>query len=311
MALNKELLQKQQELKELTDEQIQAIVNLSVNDENNVIGERIGRVYGELDNDIKEGFGIEKRQGEKTYDYLKRAGKTLKEKITEYSEKVKKVDELEQEKQKLEKQLKDGNTDEILTKKLQDQITRYEDLEKKYNREKEELEGKMNTYEQQINETKLNYEFDKAAAGLNFKPEVDEELQEILLSSAKQKVLSTYKPDWIEEGEGKVRLVFRDADGKIQHNPEKGLQPYSANDLLKKNLQKVLAEKKEGGGTRKPTGGSSSDQLPDISTARTQVEADEVIQKHLTSMGVPRGKEFYEKQKEMRKEAEVEKLPIT
>ena len=52
MALTKELLTANAVLTGLTDEQITAITTLSQNDENSVIGSRIGEIYRQMDETI-------------------------------------------------------------------------------------------------------------------------------------------------------------------------------------------------------------------------------------------------------------------
>lgn len=309
MALTADLLKAQNTLKELTDEQIAAIVNLSVNDENNVIGERIGRVYGDLDNDIRESFGVEKKHGEKTYDYLKRAGKSLSDKLKELKPKAEQTDALQAEINELERKLKDDKGNEVLTQKLRDAEQRFDDLKKVYDTEKTELSQKIEGLTKAQDDFKVQSEFDKGVAGLQFKPEIDESLQEILIKSAKDKVLSVYSPDFIETSDNKQVMVFRDKDGKIQHNAENKLNPFTASDLIKKELTKVLAGSKPGGGTRKP--GSHSQQTVDITAAKTQVEADEIIRKNLLEEGFTRGtREFDDKHLEIRKENKVMDLPL-
>ena len=48
----------------LTDAQFNAIAEMSKNDENTVIGTRIGELHGQYDNDILGITGIQKNQGE-------------------------------------------------------------------------------------------------------------------------------------------------------------------------------------------------------------------------------------------------------
>ena len=72
MALTTELLNASTALAGLTDEQKSAIVEMSRNDEQTVIGQKTGELYGGLDADILAASGIAKNGTEKTYDYAKR-----------------------------------------------------------------------------------------------------------------------------------------------------------------------------------------------------------------------------------------------
>ena len=66
MALTLELLRANAATAALTDEQINAVVELSNNDEAAVISKKTGEIYGGLDNDILAASGIAKNGTEKT-----------------------------------------------------------------------------------------------------------------------------------------------------------------------------------------------------------------------------------------------------
>ncbi len=310
MALSKELIKAQEKLKELPDEAVQTLVELSLNEENNVIGERIGRVYGDLDKDIRETFGVEKKQGEKTYDYLKRVGQEKNQSLTSLQEKAAKLDDLQKEKDNLEQQIKDGKGDESLKQKLRDAEQKAENLQKKYQTEKQDWEKKTQELTGKVSQIQLGHQFEKAASKLQFRPEFEGEATEGLVEFARHKLMEKYKPDWKEGDDGKTQMVFRKSDGELLLNPENGLRPMTVKDLLEKELKPYLGEKKDGGGTKPPKDKKTVD-LPDISSARTQVEADEIIMKTLLQRGLTRGsEEFSSERKKMRDEAEISKLPV-
>ena len=73
-----DLLNANAALASLNDEQKQAIVTLSQNDENAVIAAKTGEIYGNLDTDILSTSGIGKNGTEKTYEYAKRVISDLK-----------------------------------------------------------------------------------------------------------------------------------------------------------------------------------------------------------------------------------------
>ena len=99
-----ELLNNNEMLAGLTDEQKTAVVELSKHDEGIVIGDRIGKVYGDLDADILAASGMAKEGTEKTYAYAKRVIGDLKGKAESAQELQSKVDVLTAEKAKLEKE---------------------------------------------------------------------------------------------------------------------------------------------------------------------------------------------------------------
>ena len=67
-----EMLRQSAALTGLTDAQFSAIAEMSRNDEQTVIGTRIGELHGQYDKDIFGVTGIKKNDGEKSYDYTKR-----------------------------------------------------------------------------------------------------------------------------------------------------------------------------------------------------------------------------------------------
>ena len=309
MPLTQDLIQAQADLNGLSEAQIQAIIQLTTNYENTAIGQRIGEIYGNLDNDIKDTFGVEKQQGEKTYDYLKRVGKTLTGKVAELKELPSKLKQLETEKTNLEEQIKKGNGNEELAKKLKDAETKVEQLQKLYDTEKQTWEGKLADFSKQVQQARIESEFEKSLAGLTFKPELGE-LKDFIVNSAKDKILKQYTPDEIDNGQGGKVLVFRDANGVIINNPNNKLNPFSAGELLLKEIAPAIAQSKEGTGT-KPPGSKGDPDTVDLSSAKSQVEADEIIMKSLAAKGLVRGSnEFAEEHKKVRTEHGVEKLPI-
>ena len=309
MALTPEIIKQQEPLKGLTDEQISAITTLSQNDENTVIGTRIGKIYGDLDNDIKETFGVEKQQGEKTYDLIKRAGKTVNDQLAQLKDLPIKIKTLEGEKQELEQKFKEGKGSEAIAQKLKDTEDRLSDMQKKYQKDVDEWKGKATTYEQRVQTMQVEFQIDQAVSKLQFKPEFSEDIVGILVTSAKSKLLSIYTPDWADDGKGGKILVFRDKSGVIQNNPEKGLNPYTAEDLIKKELSSSLAPGKGGTGT-----GPDDKKAPTIeiiSNAKTQVDANELIEKHLLAKGVIKNsKQWVEQMTAIRKENKINELPI-
>ena len=102
MALTTELLKGNAATAGLSDEQINAVVEMSKNDETAVIGQKTGEIYGGLDADILAASGIAKNGAEKTYDYAKRVIGEIKGQAGNAAELQTKVSELEKEKTRLE-----------------------------------------------------------------------------------------------------------------------------------------------------------------------------------------------------------------
>ena len=98
-------------------------------------------------------------------------------------------------------------------------------------------------------------------------------------------------------------------------NKENRLEPFTAGELIANELKAmgVLDEgrKQQGGGTKPPQGGGGGNIPVDVSMARTQSEAYEVVASQLMKQGMTNGsKEFDEAMKEAMSNPIVRALPI-
>jgi hypothetical protein len=112
-------------------------------------------------------------------------------------------------------------------------------------------------------------------------------------------------PDFISTAEGKRVLVFRDENGGIRNNAANQLNPFTAKELLSNELKAlgILDEgrRQTGGGTGTPPPPPATD--VDITSARTRVEADNLIEKYLLQQGHVKGTaDFTAKMLEIRKQ---------
>lgn len=301
MALTLDILKANTVLASLTEEQLNSIVTLSSNDESTVLGTKIGELHGSYDKDVKDVTGIEKKQGEKSYDYVKRVLGDYKGKLTT----------LEATKVDLEKKISDGATDPALKQKLADTEKSLSDMKALYDSDKTKFDTEKQAYEAKIKEVHVEHAFGTALSGVKFKAAIPESVHGTLVNNAKAEILSKYKADFVEANGSKV-LVFRDDKGNIVANPQNKLEPFTAKELmLASSLKDVLdfGIEQPGAGTGKSAAGQSS--IVDISSAKSQVEADELISTQLLAQGLTRGSaEFAAKQLEVRKENSVDKLPL-
>lgn len=315
MALTSAVLKANAGLAALTDEQVRIIEELSRNDENTVIGNRIGELHGQYDADVLAVTGVAKRQGEKSYDYVKRI-------LGDYKQKAAGAEAMEAElgslKAQVEKYKQGGGGDPDAERKLAEASRQLADAKKQLQDTQELLGKKEKAWKTKYDALDGEYqrslvegEFGKALQGMKFKGIYPESVQKTLVDAAQRSILATAKPDWVEEN-GTRKLVFRDKEGNIMNNPENRLNPYTAGELLRKELKEVLdtGRRQTGTGTQGGTGREGSVEV-DLTGIRTQVEADDAISKHLMSLGYTRGsRAFAEKAMEMRKENGVEKLPV-
>ena len=310
MALTAVLLRANAALAGLSEEQIQAIEELSRNDENTVIGTRIGELHGQYDTDVLSVTGIAKHQGEKSYDYVKRILGDYKQKASTADTLNQTIATLQSEIEGYKKTIAEGKGNEEVAKQLKDTQKQLADTQALFEKKNTEWENKYSALNTQYQTSLIDAEFGKALQGMKFKSIYPESVQKTLIDSAKRTVLSSAKPDWVEEN-GERKLVFRDAAGNIMTNPENKLNPFTPAELLRKELKEVIDTGRQQNGTGTVVVQSGSGSTFDLGGATSQVEADELISKHLMSQGYTRGsKEFADEAKKLRVDNGVDKLPV-
>lgn len=309
--LTVEMLRGNAALAGLTDEQLNSIAVMSQNDENTVIGNRIGALHGQYDTDILSISGITKNEGEKSYDYMKRVMTGYKSVAASADTLKTEITGLKAEKEKLQKQLESGSADVTLKQALKDTEARLSQAQNKYETSKTELENTKKSYEAKIKDIQVDYAFDKAIAGMTFKADVDDSVKAVLLKDAKQQVLAKGTPDFVEIN-GVRTLVFRDANGLTLNNPT-NLAPLTISEMLSnvESLKSILGTGTAGAGTRTVPPTPTTDPVLQMSQARSQVEADNIIEKYLMDKGYTRySKEFITESTKLRAQYNVDKLPI-
>lgn len=300
-------------LNTLTDEQKNAIVTMSRNDEEVVIGNRFREVYNKLDETIARETGIQRNGDEKTYLYLERAARQLAGKATSVDGLNAKVAELTKERDKLQKALADGGGDEALTKQLNQAkkdlanvATQYTELKKQYDNAKSE-------HEAELIGVRIDNELAVARGTVKVKGDLPQQVTDAIMRQTVEKI-KAMSPEYIDDGNGGKKLVFKDADGAVIRNPEKQLETMTAGDLLARELKAmgILDEgrKAAGGGTNPPTPATPTVPV-DVTTARTQVEAQEIITNQLMRKGMTIGsKEFQQAMDEAWATNNIKSLPL-
>lgn len=295
MALTTELLRANATLAGLSEEQINAVVEMSRNDETTVIGQKTGEIYGGLDADILAASGIAKNGTEKTYDYAKRVIGEIK---GQAGNSQSQIAELTREKARLEKALAEG-ADAETRKALNKANADLANVTKEYTELKTKYDNSEAEHQKAIFGLKLDGEFAKATAGLKFKADLPASVTSVILAQAVEKV-KAMSPEYIDDGNGGKVLAFNQ-NGTTMRNPENNLRPYTATELVAKELKAmgVLDEgrKQTGAGTDPNAGrqGGTGGTVADLSGARTRDEAHEILAKQLMSQGLINGsKEFEE-----------------
>ena len=308
------MLNQSESLKGLTDAQKLAITTLSSNDEATVIGTKIGALHGQYDADILSISGISKADGEKTYDYLKRVLGDYKTKLDGTKTLSAQLEAQKKKVTELETKLAAGGSDEAVKQQLKDARHQVTQLQTQLTAKTDELDRAKKDYEKKEKDLQVGFAFTNATAGIKFKADVSEPVRKILLAAAKDEILAKGTPDFVDDGNGGKKLVLRDAAGNTLNNPKNNLNPYTIEELVMETSLKDVIDtgKQQPGGGTKPN--PSSDHRTfnlDLSTAKTQQEADIQIENYLLSTGLTRDNvEFGNKALEIRNENSVSSLPI-
>lgn len=295
MALTKEVLTANAALSGLTEEQITAITTLSTNDENTVIGTHTGKIYREMDEKISSITGIPRNGDEKTYLYLERATAGFKEKAEKVSEFETKVQELEATKTRLERTIADGAQDVETKRKLDQANADLEAVKSQFNTLKEQHDNAVKTHSTELFSVKVQNEVSNALSGFKFKSDIPEGMTKLAVENAAQKIQSM-SSDFVDDGNGGKRLVFKDQSGAIMNNPNNGLNPYTAKELIQKEFDTlgILDTGKGAGAGSGPNGGGGSGTGGvTVSGAKTRVEAHKIIHDGLAAKGLTVGSDQY------------------
>jgi hypothetical protein len=286
---------------------------MSKNDEETVIGNRFREVYNQLDATIAKETGIARNGDEKTYLYLERAAKTLAAKANSVDGLNTKISDLTKERDKLQKALEEGG-DESAKKQLAQSLKDLEGLRKQYDTLKSEYDTAKEAHAKELLGVRIDNAMAGATQGLKFKAEFPQAAVDTLVAQAILKVKGM-NPEFIDDGKGGKRLEFKNADGDTARNPENHMQPYTAAELVKKELKAmgILDEGRQqpGGGTKPPKQQPGGAVVVDVTAARTQNEAQELIAKQLMQQGLLNGsKAFQEAMDQAWKDNNVSSLPM-
>ena len=280
----------------LTDEQKNAIALMSKNDEEVVIGNRFREVYNKLDETIARETGIARNGDEKTYLYLERAAKELATKANSVEGLNTKIADLTNERNRLKEQIAKGG-DEALRKQLEQATKDLDGVRKQYDTLKADFDKAKTDHAAELFGIQVDNVLAGAQAGLKFKPEFPQAATDTLLAQALAKVKGM-NPDFIDDGKGGKRLVFKGENGEIARDPENHLEPYTAEALLKKELRAmgILDEGRRaaGAGTEPLKNPQQQGAVVDLSLARNQQEADDILRKQLGAQGLIRGSKAYQ-----------------
>lgn len=312
--LTTEILKANELLASLTDDQLTAITTLSRNDEEAVIGQRFGEVYRQMDATIEKATGVKRNGDEKTYLYLERAANELNERVKGSAALAQQVSELTKEKARLEKVIADGGSDAETKKALAQAQKDLTSITKQYNELKVQADEEKKRHTSELFGLRVNAELDAAAKNFKWKQSFTGSVKDVLLSQAIDNV-KKMNPEEIDDGKGGKIIAFKGTDGEILRNTENQLYPYTAGELLEKELSSMgVLEKKRsmtGTGTEPLKGGGSTQYAFDLSGAKTQEQAYDAIANALMAKGLTNGsKEFDTAMMQAWKDNSISKLPV-
>lgn len=313
--ITREILVANSALAGLTEDQINAIITINNNDVAGEIGKKTSEIYQKFDQLTKDATGVDRLMGatpEKTYDYLPRAIQEMKKSLGDNEALKTQIQNLTAEKTRLEGELAKGAGAEV-QRQLDQTKAELANTKAQYNTLQSQMAEKEKAHQAEIFGIRVDNDLNVASKGMQFKSEIPVSVQTILLQNAYTKIKGM-NPDYIDDGNGGKRLVFRGQDGAVLNNPENQLNPYTAGELLARELKDVLAAKREvlGGGT-KPLGGGSGagDPAVDVSGAKSQTEAQEILTKQFLAQGMTIGSDqFQEAMDKAWKDNNIINLPI-
>ena len=312
--LTVEMLQQNTQLSGLTVEQFNAIAEMSKNDENTVIGTKIGALHGQYDSDILSITGVAKNSGEKSYDYLKRVLNANKTDLETLKTTKQELATAKAKVTNLEKKIAEGAQDETLKQQLKDAKTQVAQLQTQLTSKQQEFDTEKQKLQQQLQSTHVDYAFAAATGGLKFKAGITDSVAKTLLNAAKAEVLAKGTPEFQQNADGTQTLVFRDSNGNVLNNPKNNLNPYTFAELIMETSIKDVIDtgrKQSGGGTGPLGNGGNGGSVLDLSSVKTQLEADKAIETYLLSNGITRdSEEFAAQSMTIRNENNVANLPI-
>lgn len=313
--ITKEILVANSALAGLTEDQINAIITINNNDVAGEIGKKTSEIYQKFDQLTKDATGVDRLMGatpEKTYDYLPRAIQEMKKNLGDNEALKTQIQSLTAEKTRLEGELAKGAGAEV-QRQLDQTKAELANTKAQYNTLQSQMAEKEKAHQAEIFGIRVDNDLNVASKGMQFKSEIPASVQTILLQNAYTEIKGM-NPDYIDDGNGGKRLVFRGQDGAVLNNPENQLNPYTAGELLARELKDVLAVRREvtGGGT-KPLGGGSGagDPAVDVSGAKSQTEAQEILTKQFLAQGMTIGSDqFQEAMDKAWKDNNIINLPI-
>lgn len=299
-------------IKGLSEEQMGAIAKLSMDDEQHTINTQTNNVHSGYDQDAWEALGLRKKDGEKSYEFMKREVYPLAKKAKELEEKVKiqasKIEELQ----------KSGVKDTDVQQKLKEQSDLIKSLQGQIVANQQEHLTALNLKEQEFNKLNVKSSIMSELAGVQYKDTIPKNVIDTMLKLEVDKLVNTKYME-VDTTEGK-RYNFYEADGqRIMLDPQTG-QPKTPGQIIKEQLKDLIDFGKQAPGSGLGNGGANGSQQQggnkqvsySINGAISQREAMSKIKAHVANdlKLDPFNPEYQATVDKIWQENEVSKLPM-
>lgn len=295
-----------QNIPEIKEENIPAIVELVNNTftkeletaETNGFGEGRKDAFNKIDEVVKK-HGFPRTSGLTSVHYDNVLTTLAEQKMDEKT--TKRLTELERLNKEYSEQIKNGNPD--FAQKEKDLLGKIE-----------LLNGQLSEKDKLITETQESNK--KALIRLQIEskmPKVKESVSDITVELHKNKALE----QMIEfaDFDDNKNVIFRDDTGAVKYNQANKNNPFSIDDMWRSNdfFKPIIDEgRKQTGLGSKDKGGQPKTFTLNVTGAKNQVEADDIIRDYVSSTGLSiQSPEFHDKVAEIRKENKVQELPLT
>ncbi len=178
---------------------------------------RIGDLEKKYDDDLYTLSGEKKKDGERTYDFMKRKFKEMNDNS----------DVLKSQNEELEKAVKDKTGDKALDLAKGE----IDSMKKKHQTYKDDADKKYTDLEQSGVQMRIQHEFDKSMTGLKFQAAIPDVARDAMINAVKGELL---KSSSFVDGQ----LVFLGEDGKILRDDN--LNVVTPKDILTEKLKSII-----------------------------------------------------------------------
>lgn len=315
--LKVDILKANEKLKALPDDVLAEIESMSKSDEKTQIDAALKTHKDRIDKDIEGITGVPKPNDTPTHVYLKSSLTSLSEKAKEAANAEKYKADFEKstkEIESLKKQIAeggDGATKKLvasLEQKLEDERNTLAALKKQKEDAEKDLADKLAKSEADRTKADIVNSINQhvKSAGLKYNEAVPANIMEEMVQTRQQKFIASLKAERDENG----NLVFRGEDGKILK--DSSLQPVKAGDLYAKQNADLFAKHTQSGGGTESRGGGGGGGSLDLSGAKSQIQADEMIKQYVhKNEGLTTSSDGYsERLIELRTQNKVADLPM-